>query len=276
MASHKYNPYATLRFAEHTYYHEYSSGVPLGQQFTPRQSKSFLRKDFDNMTPTKIDCLDRLYARVVTDTDYRARLHNLFHEANADVPAMMRMQAKDRQKHQEILIGVHQICNMLGLANSHDTARKVAEAVLEENQEALQKCLKALAELGCANKTANRERADRPPAKKHHKVSVKIASQIDMVFKEFSNHQFIMVGRPFGRHKIRTYSLQPLSSLPLLSQMITAVTPKAPVSQMQAANVIANETPSADPELLADAAEDSDTELFAELDKGLVSDDSDS
>ncbi|KAL0030172.1 hypothetical protein WJX77_001419 [Trebouxia sp. C0004] len=115
---------------------------------------------------------------------------------------------------------------MLGLANSHDTAKKIAEAVLEENQEALQKCLKALAELGYA-KTANRERADRPSAKKHHK-------------------------------------------------MITAVTPKASVSQMQAANVIANETPAADPEVLADAAEDSDTELFAELDKGLMSDDSDS
>ncbi|DBA94003.1 TPA: hypothetical protein ACH3X1_001655 [Trebouxia sp. C0004] len=71
--------------------------------------------------------------------------------------------------------------DMLGLANSHDTAKKIAEAVLEENQEALQKCLKALAELGYA-KTANRERADRPSAKKHHKVSVKLASQIDMVF----------------------------------------------------------------------------------------------
>lgn len=164
---------------------------------------------------------------------------------------------------------------MLGLANSHDTAKKIAEAVLEENQEALQKCLKALAELGCANKTANRERADRPSAKKHHKVSVKLASQIDMVFREFSNHQFV-AGRPFGRRKIRTYSLKPLLSLPLLSQMITAVTPKASVSQMQAANVIANETPAADPELLADAAGDSDTELFAELDKGLMSDDSDS
>lgn len=275
MVSHKYDPFATLHFAEHTYNHEYSSGVPLGQLFTPRQSKSFLRKDFDNMILTRTDCDNRLYARAVTDKAYRARLHNLFHEANADVPAMMRMKAKDRQKHQEILIGFHQICKMLGLANSHDTAKRIAEAVLEENKEALQKCLKALAELGCANKTANRERADRPSAKKHHKVSVKLASQIDMVFREFSNHQFV-AGRPFGRRKIRTYSLKPLSSPPLLSQMITAVTPAASVSQMQAANVIANETPAADPELLADAAGDSDTELFAELDKGLMSDDSDS
>ena len=59
----------------------------------------------DNMILTKTECDDELYARVVTDKSYRDRLHNLFHEANADVPAMMRMKAKDRRKHREILIG---------------------------------------------------------------------------------------------------------------------------------------------------------------------------
>ncbi len=93
---------------------------------------------------------------------------------------------------------------------------------------------------------------------------------------KISDHQFIMVGKPAGRHKIRTYSLQPLSNLPLLSQMIKAVTLKAPVSHMQAAGVIANETPSVEPELLADTSEDSNTDIFAEIDKGPVSDGSDS
>jgi hypothetical protein len=58
--------------------------------------------------------------------------------------------------------------------------------------------------------------------------------------------------------------------------MIKAVTLKAPVSQMQAAGVIANETPSVEPELLADTSEDSNTDIFAEIDKGPVSDGSDS
>lgn len=98
MASHKYDPYATLRFAEHTYNHEYSLGVPLGQLFTPRQSKSFLQKDFDNMILTRTDCDDRLYARAVTDKAYRARLHNLVHEANADVPAMNEDESKGPAK----------------------------------------------------------------------------------------------------------------------------------------------------------------------------------
>ncbi len=274
MASHKYDPYATLQFAEHTFYQEYSSGVPLGQQITPRQSKSFLRKYFDDMILTKAHCTDQVYARVVTNKEGRARFNNLFHEANADVPAMMMVRTKYKQAHQKKLIGVYMICNLLGLANSHDAETKVAQAVLEDNQEALQKCLEALAALGCANKTADSKRADRPAPKKTRKLPVKLAHQSNMVFKQFSGHQFISGGRFTTRQKIRTYSLQlqPPSDLPLLSQMIKAVTPNAPVSQMQAVNAVADEQPSADPEVLADACEDSDTELFAELEKGFDSD----
>jgi len=106
---------------------------------------------------------------------------------------------------------------------------KVPEQVLEANQKGLQKCLKGLADLKCANKNGNRVRKDNPQAEPL-KLKHKLAKQINMVFKEFSGHSFISDGGK-GRGRIYTWRLKALPDLPLLSQMITAVTPQAPRPQ---------------------------------------------
>ncbi|DBA77169.1 TPA: hypothetical protein ACH3X1_009743 [Trebouxia sp. C0004] len=120
---------------------------------------------------------------------------------------------------------------MLGLATSHDTKAIVPDKLLEDNQEGLERCLQTLAALKRANKKAGKVRRDRTAPKSSHRLADKLGKRINMVFKQFSGHSFETFGKPKGRQRRYTWRLKPLPDLPVLSQMITAVTPEAPQPQ---------------------------------------------
>ncbi|KAL3130686.1 hypothetical protein ABBQ38_008083 [Trebouxia sp. C0009 RCD-2024] len=86
----KRDPLADNHFGPHNVSHEYTQ-VPRGQEFTPVRSHSLIRQDFDKMVDLQMPASDlqAIYTRVVVDKDDRARFNNLYHEANADVRAIM-------------------------------------------------------------------------------------------------------------------------------------------------------------------------------------------
>lgn len=124
-----------------------------------------------------------------------------------------------------------------------------------------------MAALKRANREAGRVRKDRLPPKSSHRLADKLGKQISMVFKQFSGHSFA-TGKPKGRERRYTWRLKPLPDLPILSLMITAVTPEAP--QPQSSSIGGGMGPltrglhhmhlSEDPEVVLDAPEDPDAQ----------------
>lgn len=245
----KRDPLADNHFGPHKVSHEYKQ-VPRGQELTPVRSHSLVRRDFDKMVNLQMPAteLQAIYTRLVTDPNDRARFNNLYHEANADVRAIMSCcqhvpdfpfnltdnipgDLYQPRRHQRVLVLVDKVCQILGLDNSHDTKATVPDKLLEDNQEGLQRCLQTLAALKRANKKADRVRKDRPPPKTSHRLADKLGKKIGMVFREFSGHSFETFDKPKGRERKYTWRVKPLPNLPVLSQMVRAVTPEAPQPQ---------------------------------------------
>ena len=150
----KRDPLADNHFGPQNFSHEYTQ-VPRGRQLTPLRSQSLVRGDFDKMVDLQMPATDlqAIYTRVVVDEKDRARFNNLYHEANADVRAIMSrcqhvqdfpfsltqdipFNLYQPRRHQRVLVLVDNICQMLGLANSHDTKATVPDKLLEDNQKA--------------------------------------------------------------------------------------------------------------------------------------------
>ena len=92
-----------------------------------------------------------LWLPLMTIPDYASCLRNLCHEAAADYPATEELLLRGETcrrvvnttlsrwpKHRwGVLLPVHKLCTLLGLANSHDPTVVVLQSVLEEHEEAL-------------------------------------------------------------------------------------------------------------------------------------------
>ncbi len=206
-------------FGQHKIAHPYTQ-VPRGQQLTPVQSTLFRRSDFDRMIVTQMPDTDlqAIYTRVVFDKEDRDRIHHLYHEANADVHAIKSLYSHvpdfpfsawspsttatlplriPSYKHRRLVL-VDNVCQMLEMANSHDTEAKVTERVLEANKEGLQRCLQSLKGLRPKAKQGDRVRKDRVQKERDeltfHQQKHQLARQIGLVFKEFSGHDFVSDG----------------------------------------------------------------------------------
>jgi len=295
----KHDPLADDHFGPHKVSHQYIQ-VPRGQQLRPVQSTLFRRSDFDKMIVTQMPDTDlqAIYTRVMTNQEDRGRLHHLYHEANADVHAIKSLYSHvpdfpfsawspsttatlllpiPSDKHRRLVL-VDNICQMLGLANSHDTEARVTERVLEANKEGLQRCLQPLKGLRPKGKQGDRVRKDRLQKERDEldfrQQKHQLAKQIGLVFKEFSGHDFLSDGGGTKKVRVYTWGLEPLQKLPLLSQMIRAVTPLAPQLQILQSNGAVGwltrrlddfHLPQ-DPEVLQDAPEGPDMQTDSMMD----------
>ena len=113
----------------------------------------------------------------MTIPHYANRLRNLCDEAAVDYPAMEKLLLREpgpavyqhttrpscHRERWAILLAVHNLCTLVGLADSHDTTVVVPQSVLEKQEEALNNNLRHLWKHKYA--IPNRKNKTRPGAK---------------------------------------------------------------------------------------------------------------
>lgn len=175
-----------------------------------------------------------LWQPVMTIDGYASRLRNLCHEAAADFPAMEQLLLQRSNKRWAVLLPVHNLCTLLGLANSHDTTVVVLQSVLEEHEEALRNNLRLLWEQNYV--TSNRKNTGRPNAKDQQSM-VKLGKNIRQVFLEFSGYELVSTqdgpqprksqSNPEGGNRRFTWQLKLCPKWPLIPDIIKAITLQA-------------------------------------------------
>ncbi len=218
----------------------------------------------------------RLWLSVMTIPDYAGCLRNLCHEAAADYPAMEELLLRGEtgrravnttlpswHKHRwAVLLPVHNLCTLLGLANSYDTTVVVEQSVLEEHEEALKNNLRRLWE----QKYVIANRKNKPDAEDQQPM-IKLGSNIGQVFRKFSGYELKStqdgpqprksISNPEGGKMRHTWQLKLCPKLPLIPEIIRAVTLQTELPETVSVNLT---------EAQDAAAEDSDSEIEIEID----------
>ena len=187
----------------------------------------------------------RLWHPVMTIPDYASRLRNLCHEAAADYPAMEELLLRGETGRRAVnttlprwpnhrwavLLPVHNLCTLLGLANSHDTTVVVLQSVLEEHEEALNNNLQYLWNQKYV--TSNRKNKTSPDAKDQQSM-VRLGRNIGQVIRKFSGYELESTqdgpqprksrSNPEGGKRRFTWQLKLCPKLPLIPEIIRAVT----------------------------------------------------
>lgn len=201
---------------------------------------------FDGMlgpnVPTEVRAA--LWQPVMTIPGYASRLRNLCHEAAADFPAMEELLLQRARERWAVLLPVHNLCTLLGLANSHDTTVVVLQSVLEEHEEALQNNLRHLWEQKYV--TSNRKNQSRPRAKDQQPM-VKLGENICQVLRKFSGYELkgTQDGPQPGKSQSNqeggkrryTWQLKLCQNWPLIPDIIKAITLQAELPDTANANV---------------------------------------
>jgi len=198
---------------------------------------------FDGMLGPKVPAEMRaeLWHPVMTIPNYASRLRNLCHEAAADYPAMEELLLHGElgravyvhttrpswpKERWAVLLPVHNLCTLLGLANSHDTTVVVLQSVLEEHEEALKNNLQHLWDQKYA--TANRKNSTRPLAEDQQPM-VKLGRNISQVFRKFSGYELKSTQdgpqpRTEEGKRRYTWQLKLCPKWPLIPDIVRAVT----------------------------------------------------
>ena len=159
-----------------------------------------------------------------------------------------------------ILLAVHNLCTLVGLANSHDTIVVVPQSVLEKQEEALNNNLRHLWKHKYV--IPNRKNKSRPGAKDQQSM-VRLGRNIGQVFRKFSGHQLKAKqngpqprkskSNPKGGKRRYTWQLKLCPKLPMIPEIIRAVTLQTQLPQTVGVN-------------LTEAQDDSDSEIEIEID----------
>ena len=208
----------------------------------------------------------RLWHLLMTKPDYASRLRNLCHEAAADYPAMEELRRRAvnttiprwRQDRWAVLLPVHDICTLLGLANSHDTTVVVLQSVLEEHEAALKRNLRHLWEQNYV--IANRK--NKPDAEDRQSM-VKLSENICQVLRKFSGYELKGIqdgpqprksqSNQEGGKRRYTWQLKLCPELPMIPEIIRAVTLQTQLPETVGVN-------------LTEAHDDSDSEIEIAID----------
>ena len=216
----------------------------------------------------------RLWDPVMTIPHYANRLRNLCDEAAADYPAMEKLLLREpgpavylhttrpscHRERWAILLAVHNLCTLVGLANSHDTTVVVPQSVLEKQEEALNNNLRHLWKHKYV--IPNRKNKTRPGAKDQQSM-VRLGRNIGQVFRKFSGHQLKAKqngpqprkskSNPKGGKRRYTWQLKLCPKLPMIPEIIRAVTLQTQLPETVGVN-------------LTEAQDDSDSEIEIEID----------